>query len=117
MISDTDWELLERRLQSIERSIEMLKVMFPVKEPPTPYDGMKNVQPYKALGEIPCVFDNMPELEKMKPLCVSCPCPKHSPYALSCGSLQDSGTAQVWRNSFLNQEKLADCISTYKLEE
>lgn len=28
MISDTDWELLERRLQSIERSIEMLQVVF-----------------------------------------------------------------------------------------
>lgn len=32
MISDTDWELLERRLQSIERSIEMLEKMFPIKE-------------------------------------------------------------------------------------
>lgn len=32
MISDTDWELLDARLKSIERSIEMLKAMFPVKE-------------------------------------------------------------------------------------
>lgn len=27
-VSDMDWELLERRLQSIERSIEMLKAVF-----------------------------------------------------------------------------------------
>ena len=32
MVSDHDWELLNKRLESIERSIEMLKVMFPVKE-------------------------------------------------------------------------------------
>lgn len=29
MIDDTDWFLLEQRLQSIERSIEMLRAMFP----------------------------------------------------------------------------------------
>lgn len=28
MISDTDWELLDKRLESIERSIEMLKAVF-----------------------------------------------------------------------------------------
>lgn len=32
MISDTDWELLNKRLESIERSIEMLKAMCPIKE-------------------------------------------------------------------------------------
>jgi hypothetical protein len=32
MLDDYDWELLNKRLESIERSIEMLKVMFPVKE-------------------------------------------------------------------------------------
>jgi hypothetical protein len=40
MVSDYDWELLNKRLESIERSIEMLKAMFPVKEVPTPYDGI-----------------------------------------------------------------------------
>lgn len=100
MISDVDWELLERRLQSIERSIEMLKAMVPEKPPSTqePTDLSKWKRPYGALSEIPCVFDNMSESEKMKPLCISCPCPKCSPYALSYGSLQDSGTKQVWRN-------------------
>lgn len=32
MVSDYDWELLNKRLESIERSIDMLKVLFPVKE-------------------------------------------------------------------------------------
>lgn len=116
MLSDTDYMLIDKRLKELERSVEMLRVMFPevpVKETPTPYDGMKNVQPYKALGEIPCVFDNMPESEKMKPLCISCSCPRCSPYALSSGSLSDTGTVQVWNNN----HKLADCISTTKLEE
>lgn len=31
-VSDADWLLLERRLESIERSIEMLKAMQPIPE-------------------------------------------------------------------------------------
>lgn len=29
MISDTDWEILDKRLKAIEDSIEMLKTLFP----------------------------------------------------------------------------------------
>ena len=32
MVTDYDWELLNKRLESVERSIDMLKAMFPVKE-------------------------------------------------------------------------------------
>lgn len=74
MVSDYDWDLLNKRLESIERSIEMLKAMQPVKE-----------------GTITA----------------------HSSYALKEGSLSDAGTVQVWSNN----QKLADCISTTKLEE
>lgn len=101
MISDVDWDLLNKRLESVERSIDMLRAMFPVPQTPTPSrpaDLTKAVRPYGALGEIPCVFDNMPESEKMKPLCIRCPCPKCSPYALSMGSLTDAGLKQQWRN-------------------
>ena len=73
MVTDTDWDLLNKRLESIERSIEMLKAMQPVKE-----------------GIITA----------------------HSSYALKEGSLVDAGTVQIWNN-----HKLADCISTTKLEE
>ena len=31
-VSDTDWDLLNKRLEEIEHSIDMLKAMFPVKE-------------------------------------------------------------------------------------
>lgn len=101
MLDDYDWELLNKRLESIERSIEMLKAMFPVPEyqmSSKPADLTRATRPYGALGEIPCVFDNMPESEKMKPMCISCACPKCSPYALSCGSLSDAGLKQQWRN-------------------
>jgi hypothetical protein len=74
MVTDYDWELLNKRLESIECSIEMLKAMQPVKE-----------------GTITA----------------------HSSYALKEGSLSDAGTVQVWNNN----HKLADCISTTKLEE
>lgn len=74
MVTDYDWELLNKRLENIERSIDMLKAMQPVKE-----------------GTITA----------------------HSSYALKEGSLSDAGTVQVWKNN----QKLADCISTTKLEE
>jgi hypothetical protein len=32
MISDTDYDLLDKRLKAIEDSLEMLKALFPVKE-------------------------------------------------------------------------------------
>lgn len=92
MVSEYDWELLNKRLESIERSIEMLRALQPVKEFPLtqePTDLTNWKRPYGALGEIP--------------------------YVLSSGSLSDAGTDQVWNwNSY---PKLADCISTTKLEE
>lgn len=122
MISDTDWDLLNKRLESIERSIDILSTMFPVPQAPTPSrpaDLTKAVRPYGALGEIPCVFDNMPESEKMKPLCITCSCSKCSPYCLSAGSLMDAGLTQLWNSATINQigKPLVGCISTTKLEE
>ncbi len=102
-VSDTDWELLNKRLESIEQSITVIQAWIDTQlrnkyHPSKPADLTRAVRPYGALGEIPCVFDNMPEAEKMKPLCISCPCPKCSPYALSCGSLTSPSTEQIWRN-------------------
>jgi hypothetical protein len=126
VISDTDWQLLDERLKSIEDSIQLLQILFPQIKPPEslddiersivviqawidtqihnkyypskPADLTKATRPYGALGEIPCVFDNMPESEKMKSLCISCNCPRCPPYALSMGSLTDAGLKQQWRN-------------------
>jgi len=76
LISDTDWEILERRLKSIEASIQMLESVFG--------NPMKHVG---GNGDVD--------------------------YVLQEGSLSDAGTVQVWNNN----QKLADCISTTKLEE
>lgn len=46
-----------------------------------------------------CVFDNMSSEDRLKPMSISCPCKKCSPYCLSSGSLSDSGTVQTWRPS------------------
>lgn len=32
MISDTDWEILDKRLKAIEDNLEMLKALFPVQD-------------------------------------------------------------------------------------
>lgn len=115
-MNNVDWQLLENRLQSIERSIEMLKAMFPVRELPTPFDGMQRFQKYGELGKIPCVLDKMSKEDRMKPLCISCPCPKCSPYALSYGSLIDAGLKQEWADATIRQFGV-DCISTTKIGE
>lgn len=31
-VSDTDWEILDRRLKAIEDSLEMLKAVFPMQD-------------------------------------------------------------------------------------
>lgn len=101
MVTDTDWDLLKKRLESIERSIEMLKAMQPIPQAPTPSkpaDLTRATRPYGALGEIPCIFDTLLDSQLSTPLGLVCNCPKHSPYALSSGSLQDSGLPQIWRN-------------------
>lgn len=118
MVDDQDWKILNDKLESIERSIVVIQAWIDTQlqnkyYPSRPVDLTKAVRPYGALGEIPCVFDNMSESERMKPLSISCPCPKCSPYCLSYGSLMDAGTVQVG----IKNHKLADCISTTKLEE
>lgn len=39
MIDDVDWKLLNARIESIERSIEMLKAVFPPKDEGSGYVG------------------------------------------------------------------------------
>ena len=79
-VSDTDWALLDARLNEIERSIGILQAYV---------DTSLKEKYYGNSGAIGVA------------------------YALSEGSLSDAGTVQVWNNN----QKLADCISTTKLEE
>ena len=43
-----------------------------------------------------CLWEGMKPGE---PACLSCPCPKCTPYCLSGGSLSDGGSVQTWRPS------------------
>jgi hypothetical protein len=38
MVSDTDWQLLDARLKSIEDSIQLLQIIFPQIKPPENLD-------------------------------------------------------------------------------
>ena len=101
MISDTDWEILDRRLKAIEDSIVVIKGYIDTQlrnkhYPSTPADLTKAVRYYEALGETSCAFDGMSALEKMKPTGLVCNCPKCSPYCLSLGDLTDAGLKQQW---------------------
>lgn len=67
VISDTDYDLLNKRLESIERSLEMLKTMFPIPE---------NVS-----------FGSLVEVDKQG----------NEYYVLKEGNLMDAGIEQEWR--------------------
>ena len=98
-VSDTDWEILERRLTEIERSLGILQayVDTSLKEKYYGNSGAIGVA-FTEVKSRPCVFDGMSKEDRMKPMCISCPCPKCSPYALSSGSLVDPSAAQTWRS-------------------
>lgn len=109
MISDTDWALLDKRLEEIERSIGILQayVETSLKEK---YHGADGVA-FTKTKERPCVFDGMSPEDRMKAISVYCPCPKCSPYALWNGNFTDAGISQVWSQP----KALVDCISTTKI--
>lgn len=109
-MTDTDLRLIHSKLNSLSERLDKLEVQFnlirqliekdvvisPV--PSRPADLTKATQSYGALGEIPCVFDNIRGEDRLKPVGISCPCPRCSPYALSLGSFTDAGLKQEWGN-------------------
>lgn len=113
MISDVDYSLLmlklekfQARLEALEKEIQAIKQLTPIPSvwPNNPSDLPKPRNPYRDLSNIPCAFDNLPPEDRRKPMGISCPCPKCSPYALSYGSLTDSGTKQEWRLAKDNED-------------
>ena len=104
MISDTDWALLDKRLEEIERSLGILQacVDTSLKEKYHRADGIA----FTKTKERACVFDGMSTEDRMKAVSVYCSCPKCSPYALSVGNFTDSGVSQVWGQP----KALVDCI-------
>lgn len=125
MISDTDWTLLvekldaiDKRLNTLENEVKELKPSYtpwqsqdpdapyyrPVKES-WPTDFTKwGTFPKRAVLERPCIFDSLPPEDRMKPMGISCGCPKCSLYCLGGGSLQYVGPEQGWRLSTVNED-------------
>jgi hypothetical protein len=84
-MTDTDIRLIMDKLNSIgerlsklEEEVKELKpkdISFQSDDPNKPYyiGGSKG-------GVPPCIFDDIPLEDRMKPMCISCPCPKCTPY-------------------------------------
>lgn len=112
MISDTDWALLDARLNEIERSIGILQAYVDTSLKEKYYGNSRAIGvAFTEVKPRPCVFDGMSKEDRMKPMCISCPCPKCSPYALSVGNFTDAGVSQAWSQP----KALVDCISTTKI--
>lgn len=102
-MTDTDLRIIfdklrqfEEELRKIESEIRILKKEVSL---PNVYPNRSEypaTKVYDKLGQIPCYFENISPKDRMKPMSVSCPCPRCSPYSLSQGSLSDGGIAQVW---------------------
>ena len=107
MISDTDWALLDKRLEEIERSIGILQayVDTSLKEKYYGNSGAIGVA-FTEVKSRPCVFDGMSKEDRMKPMCISCPCPKCSPYALISDSLVDAGLKQQWQHTHKGEDNV-----------
>lgn len=90
-VSDTDWQLLSARVAKLEEQIKTLTNQ-PRHAPwqsddrskpyyRSPYTAYKNS--YQLSKEaVPCFFDNIPEKDRVKPMGISCPCPKCTPYCM-----------------------------------
>lgn len=111
-MNNVDYELFNKRLEDIERSLKVLQayVDTSLKEK---YYGADGIARSGTAIHRRCVLEGMSPEDKMKPMSVYCSCPKCSPYALSVGSLVDSGLKQVWNQP----TTMADCISTKTFDE
>lgn len=84
-VSDTDWQLLSARVARLEDQIKTLinqpsYTPWQSDDPSKPYYR----SPYTAYNSTstPCFFDSIPEKDRMKPMGISCPCPKCTPYCM-----------------------------------
>lgn len=116
MLVQTDFDIIMKKLDKFEEDLKKLENEIKILKQQTPIPSIWPNNPNKVPapywgdlgigkgGAIPCYFDSLPPEDRMKPTCVSCPCPKCSPYALSTGSLVDSGTIQQWRVATENED-------------
>lgn len=74
-------QTIEERMQSIEDQLkeirkELEESLFRYKNP---VHSWKDIQAEWGRSN-KCLFDNLPPEDRYKPMCMSCPCPKCSPY-------------------------------------
>lgn len=99
---DTDIWLILKRLDAFEEKLEKLEKEIRILQKQTSVPAVWSNDPTRIPppywgGKSVCIFDSLPPEDKMKPMSISCPCPKCSPYSLSQGSLSDAGLSQVWK--------------------
>lgn len=57
--------LLEKQISDLEREINDLK-----------FDSLRKEKP------VPCMWDSIPQTDRMKPMGISCPCPRCTPSSM-----------------------------------
>lgn len=101
-LTQTDFDLIVKRLDKFEEELKKLEKEIRGLQKQTPVPAVwpndpTSIPPPYWGGKFICIFDSLPPEDRMKPMGVSCGCPRCSPYSLSQGSLVDSGTTQEWR--------------------
>lgn len=90
-MTDTDFRLIHEKLDKFEQKLKELEVeiralkptpAWPSSQPPADLTKVKTFH-QGAILERKCFFDNLSPEERMKPMSVSCPCPRCSPYSMS----------------------------------
>lgn len=100
---------LSVKLAVLESKLDKIVELIQPKVKQTSIEDVQKVwdeitQPKWIAGKIPCMYDTV---DPSKAMGLVCKCPKHSAYALSSGSLSDSGSVQIW-----NKDRPVDCVST-----
>lgn len=107
---DYDWQLLTDKLNAFEEKLKKLESdvfilnRYVDTQLNNKYYPNQNVDhgywvvPTKTQ---PCMYDNIDSNQAMG---MVCSCPKHSVYALSQGSLTDSGLPQTWKLSTTKED-------------
>lgn len=109
-MTETDFRLMQEKFDAIDKRLDALQVSITIIESyirtqlqhkyygPNKQTTLDNIQRITGAElDMPCVWDSLSEEDRLKPMGISCPCRKCSPYSLSSGGLSDAGTEQTWR--------------------
>lgn len=136
-MTDIDLDALVKRIERLEEFVGIVKQHgYPI--PGTIPPSIKDIQkvwdditnPAYIVGKIPCMFDSLSPEDRMKPMGLSCGCPKCSPYCVSLSdvlSQQRVSAVELFKDLVPKGEavevgvhscgKLVDCVSDKYLED